>query len=890
MRKKHHLSILTSFLICIFILQYSYSQTNETTAEDTDKSVKININKWLVLPPQKLAPPLFDDIPNINKKIFSDADYLKSNQFSFAGHYPEVDSQFTEIEGNKLKWRAIASDKDGEIPYIDGQPGMDNNADTLRSTVVYLATYLRTERWLTAGLEISGSMMMKAWLDGKEVGTKTAVESDGKSGKLKKSLKLERGTHLLLVKLVIPPGTATKSDLSAALTLKSPFSTGDLEVTLSPKNRKNIYHMLDGIKVSDISLSYDGKYYAVSYRQSLQSGDQSESWTEIRRIKDKSLIHSYNYSRVSQISWLPNSSRISYVAPQGDKSCMFVYDIEKGTVTMIMKDLERFGSYRWSPDESFVIFSGREEPEEKPGVMRHILGMPDRQPGWRNRTFLYRYDITSGMTTRLTWGNLSTILNDISPDGKRILFSQHYPDLTERPYSKQNLFVMDLATFKTDTILFNESWDVSASFSPDGKSLLATGGPESFNGTGLNIPEGLIPHNSDIQVYIYDLQTKAVRSITRAFNPSVSSVFWHPVDKHIYMTVIEEDYRNLYRYDLTKDRFTRIITGVDYVTSVDFAGRGTLAVFSGNLANSWSAWQLIDLKTLKVSTFEDVEAATYRNVEFGEVKNWDFTASSGIIIKGRVYYPPGFDTAKTYPVIVYYYGGINPVGRTFAGRYPFNLWAGNDYLVYVLQPSGAVGFGQEFSAAHVNNWGFTVADEIIEGTKKFLDAHPFADRTKVGCAGASYGGFMTMLLLTRTDIFATAISHAGISSISSYWGEGYWGYAYSAGASAFSFPWNNRELYVGQSPLFYADKITTPLLLITGDEDTNVPPGESIQMYTALKLLGRPVELVLVKGENHHIITYSKRIMWHNTIMAWWDKYLKDQPEWWKEQYPDGTE
>jgi dipeptidyl aminopeptidase/acylaminoacyl peptidase len=60
---------------------------------------------------------------------------------------------------------------------------------------------------------------------------------------------------------------------------------------------------------------------------------------------------------------------------------------------------------------------------------------------------------------------------------------------------------------------------------------------------------------------------------------------------------------------------------------------------------------------------------------------------------------------RKYPVIVYYYGGIRPVGRTFGGRYPFNLWAGNDYLVYVLQPSGAVGFGQEFSAAHVNNWG-----------------------------------------------------------------------------------------------------------------------------------------------------------------------------------------
>ena len=227
------------------------------------------------------------------------------------------------------------------------------------------------------------------------------------------------------------------------------------------------------------------------------------------------------------------------------------------------------------------------------------------------------------------------------------------------------------------------------------------------------------------------------------------------------------------------------------------------------------------------------------------------------------------------------------MGRTFGGRYPFNLWAGSGYLVYVLQPSGAVGFGQAFSAAHVNNWGKTVADEIIEGTEQFLKAHPYADAEKVGCAGASYGGFMTMLLMTRTDLFAAAISHAGISSLSSYWGIGYWGYSYSAGASAGSYPWNNHDLYVGQSPLFYADRIHTPLLLITGADDTNVPPGESIQLYTALKILGRPVELIKVKGEDHHILTYNKRILWHKTLMAWWDKYLKDQPEWWEAQYPE---
>lgn len=277
----------------------------------------------------------------------------------------------------------------------------------------------------------------------------------------------------------------------------------------------------------------------------------------------------------------------------------------------------------------------------------------------------------------------------------------------------------------------------------------------------------------------------------------------------------------------------------------------------------------------------------YRFVAFGQTENWNFRNKKGVKIKGRVYYPPNFDAEKTYPAIVYYYGGTNPVNRSFGGRYPKNLFAAMGYVVYVLQPSGATGFGQEFSAMHVNNWGKTVADEIIRGTKLFLKAHPFVDKEKVGCIGASYGGFMTMLLQTRTDIYAAAIAHAGISSIASYWGEGYWGYLYSSVATANKFPWNDREFFMEQSPLYQADKIHTPLLLLHGNSDNNVPPGESRQLYAALKLLGRPVELIEIDKQGHHITDYKKRILWQKTILAWFDKWLKDENQWWESLYPE---
>lgn len=144
---------------------------------------------------------------------------------------------------------------------------------------------------------------------------------------------------------------------------------------------------------------------------------------------------------------------------------------------------------------------------------------------------------------------------------------------------------------------------------------------------------------------------------------------------------------------------------------------------------------------------------------------------------------------------------------------------------------------------------------------------------------------MTQYLQTKTHIFAAAISHAGISDHTSYWGEGYWGYSYSEVSMAESYPWTRKDLYVDRSPLFNADKINTPILFLHGDADTNVPVGESIQMFTALKLLGKETAFVAVKDQNHHILDYNKRQMWQNTIFAWFAKYLQDDSTWWDAIY-----
>ncbi|HEM48901.1 MAG TPA: S9 family peptidase, partial [Caldithrix sp.] len=499
---------------------------------------------------------------------------------------------------------------------------------------------------------------------------------------------------------------------------------------------------------------------------------------------------------------------------------------------------------------------------------------------------LYRVNLQSGQKERLTGGLYSTDLNDISPDGNELIFSVTKPNPSERPYSKNFYYRLNLLTLKADS-LFSGNWGGTARYSPDGKKILLLAGPSFFGKLGVNVSSDKIPNEYDTQAFIYDLKSRSVQAISRNFNPEINSAVWHKKDGKIYFIVTEKAYRNLYRYDPGKNQYNKLDLSVEVLDETAISSNSMTAIYNGTNANKPERLYFINLKNNKSKLILYPAETEYRTVRFGKVESWTFKNKDNIEIDGHIYFPPHFDPSKKYPCIVYYYGGTSPVDRGFGGRYPKNYWAANGYIVYVMQPSGATGFGQEFSALHVNDWGKIVADEIIMGVNKFLDAHSYVDRNRVGSIGASFGGFMTMLLQTKTDMFACAVSHAGISSISSYWGEGYWGYLYSGAATANSFPWNRQDIYIDQSPLFNADKITTPLLLLHGKVDTNVPPGESYQLFTALKLLGREVELIEVAGQDHHIMEYNKRKQWSKTIVAWFDKYLKDQPQWWENLYPD---
>ena len=866
------------FMILLLIVP-SYIQ-----ADEKPELRSIEITTWLAAGPVPVHLPLFHDVKNIKGGTFELEQLL-------AFEYADV-NEWQPVEGRKIPWDA-ANTLQWSIANADSQGTTISTKNAETPHIAYLATYIETMRFAKVKLGMSSFHLFEAYIDGEKIlDKKKASHSENDSlivepGNQYKDITLENGKHLLLVKTLRDPECTSPWNLKAHLEVPADWPEDDVFVTLSSTQKMTVTRLLDGPKVTGASISPDGELAAVNLSQTLPPSDNAESWLELRRVKDGSLVQVYRGGMsISRVNWAPKGSMFSYVSSGQDGSTLWVVDLSSGSTTALLKNIKDLGGHTWAPDGTFIIYSISEKPEKNNTGMRKIDGMEDHWPWFKNRSFLYRLNVPQGTRTRLTAGALTTNLNSISPDSKTLIFTRSFIDYSERPYAETVFYTLDLSTMKLDS-LFTSKWANYAMWSPDGKKLLVTGGPSSFGDIGVNVPDGIIPNDYDMQAFIYDLATKEVEAITKNFDPEIGQAVWSKTEPCIYFTTTDKSYRRLYRYDLKKKSFEAFDTGVEVIDFIDIADRKPLAVYTGNGSAAPPRAYVLDLRKKKYHLLTDPGAQDYAYMKFGDVKRWTFENEEGVEIEGRVYCPPNFDASQKYPCIVYYYGGTSPVTRDFGGRYPKQLWAANGYVVYVLQPSGATGFGQKFSAFHVNDWGKTGADEIIDGTKKFLAAHPFVDAKRVGCIGASYGGFMTMLLVTKTDIFASAISHAGISALTSYWGEGYWGYSYSAVATANSFPWNRRDIYVDQSPLFHANNITTPLLLLHGAVDTNVPPGESRQLYAALKLLGREVELIEIEGQNHHIMQYNKRIRWTKTIMAWFDRWLKDQPEWWNDMYTE---
>lgn len=747
-----------------------------------------------------------------------------------------------------------------------------------------LKTIVRAERYMTGKLAVISPVRWELFVDGMPRFTKDMAEdSISPRSRREVALRLEpERDYEISIKLLTSAEDKAAPALRCEFIKDAPYKEVGCALGPDIKKRFSLGHTEFGNRVMSVSISPSGKYMLTRFWNNY-GPKRSRVYTQLSEVKSGKIL--IDQAR-DGMRWMPQSDKLYYtvMGPYGNNiQSLDPVSLREETIVEGIPEQP----FSWAPNEQFLIYFPKEKGVEERGPLRRIASPADRIPNSRGRNFLAKYDLSTGVYERLTFGNHSTHLQDISADGRYLLYSTSKEDIKQRPFSLSSLYRVDLDTRKVDTLFHDVKFLNDARFSPDGSQLVLTGSPEAFGGIGKNCGKHPIANDFDTQAFIMNLATKAIEPITKDFNPTVSLLQWNQGDGCIYFNTDDADCKHIYRYSPQSKQFEMLNLEVDVISAFSLPKRQPqMAAYVGQSDHTAGVAYLYDMKKKKSRLIADPMKPLLDELELGQTEPWNFTASDGTVITGRMCLPPNFDPNKKYPLIVYYYGGTTPTTKGISNPYCAQLFASRDYVVYIIQPSGTIGFGQEFSARHVNAWGKRTADDIIEGTKQFCKEHPFVNEKRIGCIGASYGGFMTQYLQTQTDIFAAAVSHAGISDVTSYWGEGYWGYSYNAIAAADSYPWNNPDLFTKQGSLFNADKINTPLLLLHGTVDTNVPIGESIQLFNALKILGKTVELVTVNGENHFIADYSKRILWHNSIMAWFARWLQDRPEWWNELYP----
>jgi dipeptidyl aminopeptidase/acylaminoacyl peptidase len=263
----------------------------------------------------------------------------------------------------------------------------------------------------------------------------------------------------------------------------------------------------------------------------------------------------------------------------------------------------------------------------------------------------------------------------------------------------------------------------------------------------------------------------------------------------------------------------------------------------------------------------------------------EYTSADGLPLQGALFKPEGFDPSRRYPVLIYYYRYMSQRLHEFNEpvvnhRPSFPMYTSNGYLVFLPDVRFEVG-----------RPGLSAVKSVVPAAQKLVDLG-YADPDGLGLHGHSWSGYQTAFVITQTDVFDAAVAGAPVGNMTSAYAGIRWGsglarmFQYEKGQSRLSGSlWEARDEYIDNSPVFFADRVRTPVLIMHGDEDDAVPWYQSIEYYLALRRLDKPAVFLQYRGEPHHPRKYANKLDYSIKMMEFFDHFLKGEPapEWWAE-------
>ena len=465
-----------------------------------------------------------------------------------------------------------------------------------------------------------------------------------------------------------------------------------------------------------------------------------------------------------------------------------------------------------------------------------------------------------------------------SPDGSRLAYT--CKPLTGAAYAvstDSDIFVYDLASGETVNLCKGNAaadasvmpgYDKYPVWSPDGRKLAFRSQERAGNEADKE------------RLFVYHFDTGLMQYLTPRFDYHAMNVVWED-DEHILFIAPIEATHQICRVDVPDPRL-RCLPVVEVLTSGDHdinaftlaGGRLAAEVCTISMATEFFT---VDPADGTMAQLSDINGEIYRHIRMGEVqKRWVKTTDDKQMLVW-VILPPDFDPAKKYPTLLYCQGGPQSVVSQFwSYRWNFQLMAAQGYVVVAPNRRGLPSFGQEwldqisgdYSGQNIRDYLSAIDDVARE---------PWADETRMGCVGASYGGYSTFFLAGNHEKrFKAFIAHCGIFDFDSMYGstEELWFVNNDYGGSYWDKNPTAQRSYAN-SPHKFVEKWDTPILIFTGEKDFRIPYTQSLEAFTAARMRGLDARLVEFENEAHQVFKPQNSLVWNREFFGWLDKYVK---------------
>lgn len=655
----------------------------------------------------------------------------------------------------------------------------------------------------------------------------------------------------------------------------------------------------DGTRIAFTRVWVDAA--ADEYRTALSLADAGEG-----RTGEADAVRALTFGpRDAQPRWSPDGRFLAFVRSPGGKELpqLHVLPLAGGEARLVCKLPKGAAEPAWSPDGTRIAFlSGtnlaldepeKEKPKHEPGRIVTSPVFRENDEGFIDFEHLpqiWVVEVEGGAPRPLTTGPFAAGAPRWAPDGERILFTS---DRRPEPWFGFEASVLYAVPAGRETaaatgdleVIIDHGGPVTAFVAhPDGR--IATLGfrngaePLSYIGARLLIAEGAAPHR-DVRDPAPDCPDEFGGSINSDQHPprggGVTPFAFAGDGRSVYCALARHGGAALARVDLATGAITRLTPADrDLIAGTASADGRTWALTIGTTRRPGDLYRF-DAERGTLTRLWGPNDDVCAGLALGTTEEFWYPSFDGTQIQAWLVKPPGFDPAKRYPLVLEIHGGPHTAyGEGFF--HEFHHLAGAGYLVLYTNPRGSTTYGDAFANCIQYRFPGDDALDLLAGVDAVL-ARGFVDPARLGVTGGSGGGLLTNWLITRSDRFAAAVTQRCVAEWASFY--------YSADFAMFTPfwfrkpPFEDPQEYLERSPVTFADRITTPLMIIHSEEDWRTPIAQGEAMFRALKQRKQPVVMVRFPEESHELSrsgTPSRRVQNQKHIRAWFDRWLMGVP------------